>query len=83
MSDINRTPGEKDAEGKLGHLGGKIKEGIGDLLGDRKLEREGRLDQMEGAARQDEARAQDALEEAQARRLAADRAKNLNDRDAL
>jgi uncharacterized protein YjbJ (UPF0337 family) len=64
-----------DFEGKAKHLGGKLKEGVGDLLGDRRMKEEGRLDQMEGAAEQDVARAQDAEMEAEARRLAAKRAK--------
>jgi len=64
-----------DAAGKTTHLGGKIKEGIGDLLGDRKLKREGRLDQMEGVAEQDQARAEEALTDAAERRAAAKRAK--------
>lgn len=72
-----------DITGKATHLGGKIKEGLGDLLGDRQLEREGRLDQMEGAAEQDVARAQDAVLEADERRRAAQNAKLLNDRDRL
>jgi uncharacterized protein YjbJ (UPF0337 family) len=65
-----------EINGMATHLGGKIKEGIGDLLGDRKLEREGKLDQMEGAAEQDQERALDAAEEAAARKLAARQAKN-------
>ena len=69
-----------DLTGKLDHLAGKVKEGLGDLLGDRQIEREGRLDQMEGRAEQDAARAEDALTEANARRLAAEQAKDLNDR---
>jgi uncharacterized protein YjbJ (UPF0337 family) len=69
-----------DLGGKATHLGGKIKEGLGDLLGDRKLEREGRLDQMEGAAEQDAARAEEARLEAEARQAAARSAKDLNDR---
>jgi uncharacterized protein YjbJ (UPF0337 family) len=67
-----------DIQGKLTHLEGKIKEGIGELLGDRQIHREGRLDQMEGAAEQDAARAEDALMDADARRLEARRAKDLN-----
>lgn len=67
-----------DLGGKLDHLAGKVKEGVGDLLGDRQMEREGRLDQMEGRAEQDAARAQDALLDADARRLEAQRAKDLN-----
>lgn len=67
-----------DLTGKVTHLGGKIKEGLGELLGDRSIEREGRLDQMEGAAEQDAARAEDAMMDANARRLEAQRAKELN-----
>lgn len=66
-----------DATGKATHLGGKIKEGVGDLLGDRQLEQEGRLDQMEGEAEQDQARAERAALEAAERKAAARRAKNL------
>lgn len=66
-----------DTKGKATHLGGKIKEGLGDLLGDRKLKREGRLDQIEGAAEQDQARAEEAALEAAERRAAAQRAKEL------
>lgn len=64
-----------EINGKATHLGGKIKEGLGDLLGDARLEREGKLDQMEGRAEQDASRAQDAVLEAEQRRLAAKRAK--------
>jgi len=67
-----------DVQGKLTHLGGKIKEGLGELLGDRSVEREGRLDQMEGRAEQDAARAEDAMLDANARRVEAKRAKELN-----
>jgi len=67
-----------DLTGKLEHLCGKVKEGLGDLLGDRKIEREGRLDQMEGRAEQDAARAEEAMMDANARRLEAQRAKDLN-----
>ncbi|HEV2734530.1 MAG TPA: CsbD family protein [Longimicrobiaceae bacterium] len=68
-----------DMSGKGKHLGGKLKEGLGDLLGDRELERDGRLDQMEGRAEQDQVRAEEALREASARRDAARTAKDLND----
>lgn len=64
-----------DAKGKGKHLGGKIKEGAGELLGDRELEREGRLDQSEGRAEQDEARALDEAEEARERKRASKNAK--------
>lgn len=65
-----------DTSGKAKHLGGKIKEGVGDLLGDRSMEREGRLDQMEGQAEQDQAHAEEAAMDAAARRAAARQAKD-------
>lgn len=64
-----------DIAGKAKHLGGRIKEEVGDALGDREIKREGRLDQAEGKAEQDEARALDELSEARERRAAAERAK--------
>ena len=67
-----------DITGKLTHLAGKVKEEIGDLLGDRSVEREGRLDQMEGRAEQDAARAEDAMVDANARRVEAERAREVN-----
>lgn len=57
-----------DATGKGKHLGGKIKEEAGELLGDSELEREGQLDQAEGRAEQDEARARESAEEARKRK---------------
>jgi uncharacterized protein YjbJ (UPF0337 family) len=60
-----------DREGKARHVGGKIKEGVGELLGDRKMKREGRLAQREGEAQQDAARAEERLEEATDREAAA------------
>ncbi|CAN5617263.1 MAG: CsbD family protein [Gemmatimonadota bacterium] len=65
-----------DTGGKARHLGGKIKEGIGDLLGDREMEREGQLDQVSGQAEQDQARAEEAQVEAIRRKAAAEEAKN-------
>lgn len=64
-----------DTSGKARHLGGKIQEGLGDLLGDRELKRQGKLDQVEGRAEQDQARAEEAVLDAAARRRAAERAK--------
>lgn len=60
-----------DLNGKAKHVTGKVKEGMGDLLGDRKLKREGKLSQMEGRAEQDAARAQEDLENAADREAAA------------
>jgi uncharacterized protein YjbJ (UPF0337 family) len=37
-------------EGAARNLGGKIKEGLGNLTGDAKLQREGEVDQIEGRA---------------------------------
>lgn len=65
-----------EATGKGKHVGGKVKEGLGELLGDNELEREGRLDQMSGRAEQDQARAEEEALEAAQRRAAAERAKN-------
>lgn len=61
-----------EKKGKLDHVGGKIKEGAGELLGDRELEREGKLDQKKGEAEQDEARAREKAEEARDRKLDAE-----------
>jgi len=58
-------------DGKAKHVGGKIKEGVGELLGDRKMEREGRLAQREGEAEQDVERAREDMEEAADREAAA------------
>ena len=38
-----------DAKGKAKHVGGRLKEEAGELLGDRELEREGRLEQAREA----------------------------------
>jgi uncharacterized protein YjbJ (UPF0337 family) len=67
-----------DVTGKATHLGGKLKEGLGDLLGDRQMKAEGRLEQVEGAAEQDAARAEQELMDANARRLAAEEAQRRN-----
>ena len=37
-------------EGSATKLGGDIKEGVGHVLGDKKMEAEGKLDQAEGKA---------------------------------
>lgn len=65
-----------DIDGKATHVAGKIKEGIGELLGDARLEREGELDQVEGRAEQDQARAEAEASEAALRRAAARQAKD-------
>jgi len=68
-----------DSRGKGTHVGGKIKEGLGELLGDRRLEREGELEQIEGRAEQDQARAEEAQREALERKAAAREAQRRND----
>ena len=60
-----------DLKGKARHVGGKVKEGVGELLGDAKLKRDGRLEQFEGEAEQDQARAERDVEEAATRKIAA------------
>ena len=65
----------EDLKGKARHVGGKIKEGVGDVLGDAKLKRDGKLEQFEGEAEQDQARAEQAVEDAAARKYAAREAK--------
>lgn len=67
-----------DAKGKTEHVGGKIKEGVGEVLGDRELEREGRLDQKKGRAEQDEARAREKAEEARREKREAELEKDRN-----
>lgn len=68
-----------ELDGKIKHVAGKIQEGAGELLGDRRLKREGKLNQVEGEAEQDIDRATDAVEEAVTRKHAARRAKEEND----
>lgn len=51
--DNHRDPAAVDpdrSEGSAKKLGGDIKEGIGKVLGDEKLKREGQADQVEGKA---------------------------------
>jgi uncharacterized protein YjbJ (UPF0337 family) len=71
-----------ETSGKTRHVKGKIKEGIGELLGDSKLEREGRLSQVEGRAEQDASRAEAELNEAAARKAAAETARKRSERSS-
>ena len=64
-----------EVNGKVKHVGGKIQEGVGELLGDSKMKREGKLSQVEGEAEQDQDRAENAAEEAALRKNAARQAK--------
>jgi uncharacterized protein YjbJ (UPF0337 family) len=69
-----------ETAGKVKHVGGKIKETVGDVLGDREMKRDGRLSQIEGEAEQDQARAEDVADEAATRKRAARTERKLNDR---
>lgn len=69
-----------DLGGKAKHVGGKFKEGLGEVLGDRKMKREGRLQQFEGEAEQDASRAERNLEEATERRDIARSARKASER---
>jgi uncharacterized protein YjbJ (UPF0337 family) len=69
-----------DLAGKAKHLGGRIKEGLGDALGDRKMKREGRLSQVEGESEQDAARAEEAFEDATLRKEEARIAREQSER---
>lgn len=65
-----------EISGKIRHATGKIQEEVGEFLGDKKMRREGKLNQVEGEAEQDLDRAADAVEDAALRKNAARRARN-------
>lgn len=65
-----------EINGKIKHATGKIQEEVGEFLGDKKMRREGKLNQVEGEAEQDIERATDAVEDAVTRKTAARRAKD-------
>ena len=67
-----------ETAGKVKHVGGKIKEKVGDVLGDREMKRDGLLSQVEGEAEQDQARAEDVADEAAARKHAARTERKIN-----
>jgi uncharacterized protein YjbJ (UPF0337 family) len=69
-----------ETAGKVKHVGGKIKEKVGDVLGDKRMKRDGVLSQVEGEAEQDQAHAEDVAEEAAARKHAARTERKLDDR---
>ena len=69
-----------DLGGKAKHVGGKIKEGVGEALGDSKMKREGKLQQFEGEAEQDASRAERDLEEATERQVAARQARKISEK---
>lgn len=70
-----------ETRGKTEHLGGRIKEKTGELLGDRKMEREGQLKQHKGRAEQDEARAEERADEARREKLDAEVREKRLDRE--
>ncbi len=43
---------EQQNEGKLEQARGNVKEGVGDAIGDEKMEREGQMDQAKGNVRE-------------------------------
>ncbi len=51
-------------EGAATNAGGKIKEGVGKLIGDSRLETEGKLDQVEGKVQNTVGGAKDAVRDA-------------------
>jgi uncharacterized protein YjbJ (UPF0337 family) len=46
-------------EGTAEKIGGKIKQGVGKLIGDEQMEAEGRAKELRGEARQEEAKAEE------------------------
>src|SRR5688500_7211359 len=48
MTDKNNLPDSDRVEGSAKNMGGKVKEGLGNLTGDSKLKAEGKGDQAEG-----------------------------------
>jgi uncharacterized protein YjbJ (UPF0337 family) len=48
MTDKNRLPDKDRVEGSAKNIGGKVKEGIGNLTGDSKTQAEGKSEQAEG-----------------------------------
>ena len=59
-----RRPDEDRAEGSAKQLGGKIKQGAGELIGDEKLKNEGRADEAEGKVQNAWGSAKDAVRDA-------------------
>lgn len=58
MADHDRV------EGAGKNIGGKIKEGVGDLTGDSKLKAEGKMDQVEGKTQNAVGGAKDSVRDA-------------------
>ena len=56
------------AEGVAEEIGGKIKGGVGSLIGNEQMEAEGKAKELQGQARQEEAKAAERVEGHRARR---------------
>lgn len=48
MNDHDRGVDADRTEGSVKQMGGSVKEGVGNLLGDEKMKREGQADKAEG-----------------------------------
>jgi uncharacterized protein YjbJ (UPF0337 family) len=53
----NMSNASKRSEGAAEELGGKVKEGVGKLVGSERLEAEGKAKKLQGQAKQDAAKA--------------------------
>ena len=61
---INDGPDGDRVAGGLKNIGGKIKEGVGSLIGDAKMETEGKAQQVEGKVQNAWGGAKDAVRDA-------------------
>ena len=82
-SEGGETQMADETKGKAEHVGGKVKEKAGELLGDREMEREGRLDQASGRAEQDEAHAEERVERARKEKAEAELRKEQVKKDRI
>ena len=65
MSDRDTSGVNSDrTEGSLKKMGGNLKEGVGDVVGDEKMKREGQADQSEGKLQNAFGGAKDAVRDA-------------------
>ncbi len=61
---VDDLPDGDRVAGSLKNIGGKIKEGVGSLIGDTKMEAEGEAQQVEGKAQNTWGGAKDAVRDA-------------------
>ncbi len=54
---MKTKPKSKRSEGKAEEIGGAIKKNVGKLIGDEKLEAEGKLKELKGVSRQESSKA--------------------------